>query len=117
MKKFLRNLYCIVIIASRNLIKLRMHLQALTFQNFQQNIYCSDDSFQTPLESPCAEQKHYFDVDHAEDQPLVMVLTPPDASESVLIEGWVHLPIIASLIFYCIFFFKINKTILWDDFR
>ncbi|XP_032776559.2 probable inactive serine/threonine-protein kinase slob2 isoform X2 [Daphnia magna] len=66
----------------------RQHSTGTCSANVQaQNIYCSDDSFQTPLESPCAEQKHYFDVDHAEDQPLVMVLTPPDASESVLIEG------------------------------
>ncbi|XP_059350506.1 uncharacterized protein LOC130697539 isoform X2 [Daphnia carinata] len=66
----------------------RQHSTGTFSANVQaQNIYCSDDSFQTPLESPCAEQKHYFPVDHAEDQPLVMVLTPPDASEPVLIEG------------------------------
>ncbi len=67
------------------------------------NVYCSDDSFQTPLESPCAEQKYYFNGDGdtaeagddvsavaatatAENPRPKLVLTPPDLNEAFAIE-------------------------------
>ena len=70
---------------------------------FQTNFYCSDDSFQTPLESPCVEQKYYFNgsrVEEAGDDASVaapaaataethrpkLVLTPPDVNEAFAIE-------------------------------
>lgn len=75
-----------------------------------QNFYCSDDSFQTPLESPCVEQKHYFngckvvDDDDEDDDTIVatdnhrpksvvkskMVLTPPDVNEAFAIKEPSH---------------------------
>lgn len=64
-----------------------------------QNFYCSDDSFQTPLESPCAEQKYYFNNcgSVGDDSVAVaavvtndprpkLVLTPPDVNEAFAIE-------------------------------
>ncbi|XP_046441386.1 probable inactive serine/threonine-protein kinase slob2 isoform X1 [Daphnia pulex] len=50
----------------------------------QKNFYESNDSFQTPLESPCAEPENYFNGESAEQQPL-LVLTSPD-NEALSIE-------------------------------
>lgn len=69
------------------------------------SFYCSDDSFETPLESPCAEHMYYlnggFGPVHAEapgdlastvaeaiatDPRPKLVLTPPDVNEAFAIE-------------------------------
>jgi hypothetical protein len=51
----------------------------------QKNFYCSDDSFQTPLESPCAEPENYFNDESAEQLQPLLVLTSPD-NEALSIE-------------------------------